>query len=180
MLSGRRRCRKHGRYESNGANGGAAMTRLSIAPQTAAARWRIATRVAYIGGVTILTCAFLLEGIFVRILLIPYLHEAAFAPTQCILHNTFYHYRAGLQRCESRCAKLASSFPCLVVRVNFLNQEDQTWHTGYLFDQLKTFQKRQPFFVSRHFVFLQDIFSFRIYMPKWNIFPFLEAIVLFS
>ena len=170
MLSGRRRCRKHGRYESNGANGGAAMTRLSIAPQTAAARWRIATRVAYIGGVTILTCAFLLEGIFVRILLIPYLHEAAFAPTQCILHNTFYHYRAGLQRCESRCAKLASSFPCLVARVHYLKPEDQTWHTGYLFDQLKTFQKRQPFFVSRHLVFLQDIFSFR----------FLRQLFLFS
>ncbi|VDK22580.1 unnamed protein product [Taenia asiatica] len=111
-------------------------------------RWRMAARVAYIGGAILLTCALLLEGIFVRLLLVPYLREADFKPTHCILHNTFYDVRAGLQRCESRCVKLAASFPCLVVRVRFLQPHDRSWHTGYLFDQLLSFQRRQPHFVS--------------------------------
>lgn len=111
-------------------------------------RWRLAARVAYIGGATLLTCALLLEGIFVRLLLVPYLREADFEPTRCILHNTFYDVRAGLQRCESRCVKIAAAFPCLVVRVRFLQPHNHSWHIGYLFDQLLSFQRRQPHFVS--------------------------------
>ncbi|KAL5108312.1 hypothetical protein TcWFU_000149 [Taenia crassiceps] len=111
-------------------------------------RWRLAARVAYIGGATLLTCALLLEGIFVRLLLVPYLREADLEPTRCNLHSTFYDVRAGLQRCDSRCVKLAAAFPSLVVRVRFLQPRDRYWYTGYLFDQLFSFRRRQPHFVS--------------------------------
>ena len=150
MLSERRRWRKRGGV---GGIGSAGASGLSAASQSAAVRWRVVLRVAYIGGVTLLTCALLLEGIFVRLLLIPYMRESTFSPAQCILRNTFYQYRAGFQRCESRCAKLASAFPCLVVRVHFLQPENKTWHAGFLFDQLKSFQKREPYFVSALYTF---------------------------
>lgn len=111
-------------------------------------RCRKLAQVSYISGATLFTCALLLEGIFVRIFLVPYLRESNFSPTKCILHKTFYDPRAGMQRCESRCAKVASAFPCLVVRVRILQPENKSWHSGYLFDQLYSFQRRKPFSVS--------------------------------
>lgn len=111
-------------------------------------RCRMAGRVAYIGGAIILTCAVILEGIFTRILLIPYLNEADFLPTNCVVHDSFYESRAGMQRCEGRCAKLVSAFPCLVVRVQYLRLTDNSWQTGHLFDQLLSYQKRNPYLVG--------------------------------
>ncbi|EUB54612.1 hypothetical protein EGR_10533 [Echinococcus granulosus] len=146
MWSGRRP-RKHSGCRDPSKTCEAATNCLLITTPKVAKKWRLASRVVYIGGATLLTCAILLEGIFVRLLLVPYLREADFKPTLCVLHNTFYEVRAGLQRCESRCAKLASAFPCLVVRVRFLQPHDRSWHTGYLFDQLLSYQKRQPHFV---------------------------------
>ncbi|KAH9285141.1 hypothetical protein ECG_03136 [Echinococcus granulosus] len=147
MWSGRRP-RKHSGCRDPSKTCEAATNCLLITTPKVAKKWRLASRVVYIGGATLLTCAILLEGIFVRLLLVPYLREADFKPTLCVLHNTFYEVRAGLQRCESRCAKLASAFPCLVVRVRFLQPHDRSWHTGYLFDQLLSYQKRQPHFCS--------------------------------
>lgn len=111
-------------------------------------RCRLLAKALYIGGATIFTCALLLEGIFIRILFVPYLRESDFSPTQCVLYKTFYDRRAGMQRCESRCTKGASAFPCLVVWVMFLKPGNNSWHYGFLFDQLESFQKRKPYSVS--------------------------------
>ncbi|VUZ53348.1 unnamed protein product [Hymenolepis diminuta] len=133
-------------------------------------RCRVAGRVAYIGGAIILTCAVILEGIFTRILLIPYLNEADFLPTNCVVHDSFYESRAGMQRCEGRCAKLVSAFPCLVVRVQYHRLTDNSWQTGHLFDQLLSYQKRNPYLCSiRPCSFRKESNSLMVWSFNWSL-----------
>ncbi len=126
-------------------------------------RRKVLVRVIYLAGATLLTCSLLLEGIFIRLLLVPYLRESTFQPTTCVLRDTFYPTRE-LQRCESRCAKVASAFPCLIARVKYLGPNGQTWKNGHLFDQMTSYEKRQPHWVSqaRPFTYLKKQHLIRI------------------
>uniref|UniRef100_A0A5K3F4Q1 GP46-like surface antigen n=1 Tax=Mesocestoides corti TaxID=53468 RepID=A0A5K3F4Q1_MESCO len=76
-------------------------------------RWKAAVQAIYIFGATLLTCSLLLEGIFIRLLLVPYLRESNFLPTHCIILDTYYPTNE-MRRCDTRLPKLTSAFPCLV------------------------------------------------------------------
>ncbi|BHF72630.1 calcium-activated potassium channel subunit [Sparganum proliferum] len=89
-------------------------------------RYLFWARIIYLASTTLSTAGILMEGIFIRQFLAPYIKESIFQAT----------------RCENKCTKTISEFPCLVVGVHYKLQDGRLAH-AYLYDQLRTLNARK-------------------------------------
>ncbi|VDD80528.1 unnamed protein product [Mesocestoides corti] len=91
-------------------------------------------KTVYIVCLTTLTMSFIIECILINLVILPYLHESYFEEANCYLH--FIEPEMPLLRCENKCSKDRSQFPCL--RVHILYEWENRNHSAKLFDTIGT------------------------------------------
>lgn len=91
-------------------------------------------RAAYIFCATLLTCSLLTGIIIFYLVVVPYLHEHGFEESTCRLAKIEPY--TPVLKCENRCSRERSFFPCLQVSVIF--QRNNTNFSATLFDTIET------------------------------------------
>ncbi|VDM19164.1 unnamed protein product [Hydatigera taeniaeformis] len=94
-------------------------------------------KVTYIVCAVTLTTSLIVGSFLVHMLVLPYFHESEFEPGICVVAKIELHL-AGRLKCENKCSKERSSFPCL--RVTIVFEKDNKNRTGLLFDTIVTHQ----------------------------------------
>ncbi|THD27746.1 Calcium activated potassium channel subunit [Fasciola hepatica] len=90
----------------------------------------------YLTCATVITTSFIIECILVHLVVQPYIHESAFSHTSCTyLHSDIIRQNV---KCENKCSKDRSRFPCLKVLVSYYTGGDN--HTVVLYDNIATYQ----------------------------------------
>ena len=102
-------------------------------------------KVTYIICAVALTTSLIVGAFLVHMLVLPYFHESEFQPGVCAVVRIDLHH-AGRLKCENKCSKERSSFPCLRVTINF--EKDHVNRTGLLFDTIVTHQNYRGFGVG--------------------------------
>ena len=102
-------------------------------------------KVTYILCSVALTTSFIVGAFLVHMLVLPYFHESEFQPGVCAVVKMELHH-GGRLKCENKCSKERSSFPCLRVTINF--EKDHVNRTGLLFDTIVTHQNYRNFGVG--------------------------------
>ncbi|CAI2722600.1 unnamed protein product [Schistosoma spindalis] len=92
-------------------------------------------KIIYLTCATVITTTFIIECILIHLVVQPYFHESAFTHTNC----TFVHAHIVRKdvKCENKCSKDRSKFPCLKVIVQYFNGNKN--HTVILFDNIATY-----------------------------------------
>lgn len=94
-------------------------------------------KVTYIVCAVTLTTSLIVGSFLVHMLVLPYFHESEFEPGICIVQKIDLHLSDRL-KCENKCSKERSSFPC--IRVTIVFEKDNINRTGLLFDTIVTHQ----------------------------------------
>lgn len=102
-------------------------------------------KVTYIVCAVTLTTSLIVGSFLVHMLVLPYFHESEFEPGICVVAKIELHL-AGRLKCENKCSKERSSFPCL--RVTIVFEKDNKNRTGLLFDTIVTHQNYRSYGVS--------------------------------
>ncbi|VDD75277.1 unnamed protein product [Mesocestoides corti] len=98
---------------------------------------RTLIKVVYIVCAAILTTSVIVESFLVHMLVLPYFHESEFEPGICTVVKIELK-PSGRLKCENKCSKERSTFPCLQVTIVF--EKDNRNRTGFLFDTIVTHQ----------------------------------------
>ncbi len=91
-------------------------------------------KTVYIVCATTLTMSLIVECILVNLVILPYLHESHFGEANCYLHHI--EPEMPLLKCENKCSKDRSMFPCL--RVHIFYEWENRNHSALLFDTIGT------------------------------------------
>lgn len=94
----------------------------------------ILIKTVYIVCLTTLTMSFIIECILISLVILPYLHESNFEESICYLH--FIEPDMPMLKCENKCSKDRSQFPCL--RVHILYEWNNQNYSAKLFDSIGT------------------------------------------
>lgn len=94
-------------------------------------------KVTYIVCAVTLTTSFIVGSFLVHMLVLPYFHESEFEPGICSIQKIDLHLSDRL-KCENKCSKERSSFPCIRVTIFFKKNNEN--RTGHLFDNIVTHQ----------------------------------------
>ncbi|VEL40622.1 unnamed protein product [Protopolystoma xenopodis] len=70
----------------------------------------------YLSCATLISASFIVECILLHLVVTPYLSESVFEPGVCRINGSFHK---DILRCENKCSKDRSSFPCLQIRVYY-------------------------------------------------------------
>ncbi|KAM3171401.1 hypothetical protein ACTXT7_016698 [Hymenolepis weldensis] len=89
---------------------------------------------AYIFCATLFICALFTGIIILYLVVLPYLHEHGFEESMCEVAEI--EYEKPIIKCENRCSRERSWFPCLRVRVTF--KRHNTNYSATLFDTIET------------------------------------------
>ncbi|CAH8434588.1 unnamed protein product [Schistosoma turkestanicum] len=89
----------------------------------------------YLTCATVITTTFIVECILIHLVVQPYFHESAFTHTNCSFVHA--HIVRTDVKCENKCSKDRSKFPCLRVIVQYLSGNKN--HTVILFDNIATY-----------------------------------------
>lgn len=92
------------------------------------------TKTVYVVCATTLTMSLIVECIMVNLIILPYRHEANFEEANCYLQ--YIEPDMPLLKCENKCSKDRSMFPCL--RVHIVYEWENRNHTAILFDTIGT------------------------------------------
>lgn len=101
-------------------------------------------RAAYIFCATLFTCALFTGIIILYLVVLPYLHEHGFEESMCEVAEI--EHERPIIKCENRCSRERSWFPCLRVRVTF--QRHKTNYSATLFDTIETHEHYRRYRVS--------------------------------
>ncbi|KAL5968569.1 hypothetical protein TSMEX_003700 [Taenia solium] len=99
-------------------------------------------KVTYIVCAVTLTTSLIVGSFLVHMLVLPYFHESEFEPGICVVAKIELHL-VGRLKCENKCSKERSSFPCL--RVTIVFEKDNKNRTGLLFDTIVTHQNYRSY-----------------------------------
>ena len=113
-------------------------------------------RATYIFCATLFTCSLLTGIIILYLVVLPYLHEHGFEESVC--HVTKIDPDLPILKCENRCSRERSFFPCL--RVNVVYQKDNVNYSATLFDTIETHEHYRRYRVSISFSFEIVLFRF--------------------
>ncbi|KAL5109885.1 hypothetical protein TcWFU_002000 [Taenia crassiceps] len=83
---------------------------------------------------TTLTMSLIIECILLNLVILPYLHESYFEEATCYLQ--YIEPNMPMLKCENKCSKDRSQFPCLKVHV--LYEWENRNHSAKLFDTIGT------------------------------------------
>ncbi|TGZ52263.1 hypothetical protein CRM22_010674, partial [Opisthorchis felineus] len=98
-------------------------------------------KVLYLTCATVITTTFIVECILAHLVVQPYLHESAFTLTNCsYVHAHIVNHAV---KCENRCSKDRSRFPCLQVLVRYTSRGAN--HTVILFDNIATYHQYKAY-----------------------------------
>ena len=101
-------------------------------------------RAAYIFCATLFTCSLLTGIIILYLVVLPYLHEHGFEESRCRVAEI--EQDSPILKCENRCSRERSFFPCL--RVNVIFQRNNTNYTATLYDTIETHEHYRRYRVS--------------------------------
>ncbi|VDM32175.1 unnamed protein product [Hydatigera taeniaeformis] len=104
-------------------------------------------RAAYIFCTTLFTCSLLTGIIILYLVVIPYLHEHGFEESTCNIAKI--ESDMPILKCENRCSRERSFFPCLQVSVIF--QRNNTNFSATLFDTIETHEHYRRYGCVTHF-----------------------------
>ena len=102
-------------------------------------------KISYIVCAVTLTTSIIVGSFLVHMLVLPYFHESEFEPGICVVSKIELQHDGRL-KCENKCSKERSSFPCLRVTINF--EKDHKNRTGLLFDTIVTHQNYRTYGVG--------------------------------
>ncbi len=102
-------------------------------------------KVVYILCAVTLTTSLIVGAFLVHLLVLPYLHESEFEPGMCMVSQVEMR-PTGRLKCENKCSKERSAFPCL--RVTIVFEKDKMNRSGILFDTIMTHQNYRQYGVS--------------------------------
>ncbi|VDP69437.1 unnamed protein product [Echinostoma caproni] len=112
-------------------------------------------KITYLTCATVITTSFIIECILIHLVVQPYIHESAFSHTSCTyLHSDIIKQNV---KCENKCSKDRSRFPCLKVLVSY--HSGGMNHTVVLYDNIATYQHYKYLGVSVEIVSRYDIDS---------------------
>lgn len=108
-------------------------------------------KICYIFCAVTFTISFIVGGFLVHLLMLPYLHESDFKPGICQVNSIKLVNSqpwpgpggGGRLKCENKCSKERSAFPCLKVSIFF--EKDGHNRTGILFDTIMTHQSYRQY-----------------------------------
>lgn len=92
----------------------------------------------YLGCSTLVTAGFIIECILIHLVVVPYTSESTFKQAICRYNSSIENPK--MMRCENKCTKERSEFPCLPVKVMF-RDSNNTKHIGYIFDYYRTYNE---------------------------------------
>nr|CAH8833426.1 unnamed protein product [Trichobilharzia regenti] len=92
-------------------------------------------KIIYLTCATVITTTFIVECILIHLVVQPYLHESAFTHTNCSFVHA--HITKNDVKCENKCSKDRSKFPCLQVTVQYRSGRKN--HTVTLYDNIATY-----------------------------------------
>ncbi|VEL41988.1 unnamed protein product [Protopolystoma xenopodis] len=90
----------------------------------------------YLACATLITATFIVECILLHLVIIPYVHESGFTETTCYFVSS--DMAGQPMRCENKCSKDRSHFPCLRVKVKY--EKERANHSAIMFDNIATYQ----------------------------------------
>ncbi|KAF5405313.1 Calcium-activated potassium channel subunit beta-2 [Paragonimus heterotremus] len=93
-------------------------------------------KIIYLTCATVITTTVIIECILAHLVVQPYIHESAFTQTNCSFVHAYIVKHA--VKCENRCSKDRSRFPCLRILVRYTSNGLN--HTVILFDNIATYQ----------------------------------------
>ncbi|VEL13617.1 unnamed protein product [Protopolystoma xenopodis] len=91
----------------------------------------------YIGCASLFTGGVIIECILGHLIMVPYREESKFIKAVC-RYSASQSNRNKFMRCENKCLKSSSEFPCLAIMVTYQTEWADTG-TGYLYDYLRTY-----------------------------------------
>lgn len=71
----------------------------------------------YLSCVTLISASFIIECILLHLIIVPYLSESIFKEGMCKYNDS--KHEVSNKRCENKCSKERSTFPCLQLKVIF-------------------------------------------------------------
>ncbi|VDD76781.1 unnamed protein product [Mesocestoides corti] len=123
-------------------------------------------RAAYIFCVTLLTCSLLTGIIILYLVVLPYLHEHGFEESVCRIESIEKHMP--ILKCENRCSRERSLFPCLHVTVVF--EKNGTKYSATLFDTIETHEHYRRYKCVTHYCHKrleENLFAIRVF--QWRL-----------
>lgn len=103
-------------------------------------------RAAYIFCATLFTCTLFTGIIILYLVVLPYLHEHEFEESLCELAEI--ERERPIIKCENRCSRERSRFPCLRVRVTY--KKNNANYSATLFDTIETHERYRRYKVHFH------------------------------
>lgn len=101
-------------------------------------------KTVYIVCLTTLTMSLIIECILISLVILPYVHESNFEESICYLD--YIEPKTPLIKCENKCSKDRSQFPCLIVHIVY--EWGNANHSAKLFDTIGTHENYKKYGVS--------------------------------
>lgn len=123
----------------------------------------------YLGCSTLVTAGFIIECILIHLVVVPYTSESTFKHTTCRYNSSIDNPK--MMRCENKCTKERSNFPCLPVKVRFRDNTEQL-RIGFIFDYYRTyneFKTKKVRILKRWFVFLNCFGAYTVLFEFYKI-----------
>lgn len=95
------------------------------------------SKFVYLTCATLITGGFIIQCILVHLVIVPYLSEANFKEASCLYAGS---RASSLTRCENKCSKDRSIFPCLPIRVNYTSTDSTVSASGWIYDYYRTYR----------------------------------------
>ncbi|CDS38062.1 calcium activated potassium channel subunit [Echinococcus multilocularis] len=136
-------------------------------------------RAAYIFCATLLTCSLLTGIIIFYLVVVPYLHEHGFEESLC--HLAKIEPYTPILKCENRCSRERSFFPCLRVSVVF--QRNNINFSATLFDTIETHEHYRTYKCVTHSCQKRlEENTFAIHVFRWRLIrqPVFRCFVAFA
>ncbi|VDN96680.1 unnamed protein product [Rodentolepis nana] len=119
-------------------------------------------RAAFIFCATLFTCALFTGIIILYLVVLPYLHEHGFEESLCVVAEI--EPERPIIKCENRCSRERSRFPCLRVRVMF--QRGNANYSATLFDTIETHEHYRRYRASLKY-YEENEFAVQVF--RWRL-----------